>query len=120
MKKVIRLSESDLVKLVERVLHEQQETGDLEPGQTRQCDPGTKYECLKGVKGNIRFDLKSIDAYHGKNIYKVQLGDTVSEILKKHGVSLEPEFIDFFMKTNKMNGNEKSLRPNDVVLVGIV
>lgn len=79
-KKIIRLTESDLTKIVKRVIEEQSSINNV-----YRCEPNTPLNiCLKksGFKGTPMFNLKGYSGQYSM-LYQVKDGDTWNGILNK-------------------------------------
>jgi len=139
-KKIIKLTESDLERIVKRVIKEtysgvafasepnglkiqKMETKeavvlDLKPGQSKDCysvsGPIKLNVCKAGITGNFRFDGKTQPFF--SQLYKVAMGDTISGILRK--LNALGVTVDEIIKTNNLK-NEKDIRPNDILLIPV-
>ena len=142
-KKIIKLTESDLERIVKRVIKEtysgvafasepnglkiqkmetkEQMGSDLKPGQNRVCvsenDTPIKFvKCKAGITGNFRFDIKKQQQTWFSELYKVASGDTISGILKK--LNSLGTTVQSVVTLNGLRG-EKDIRPNDILLLPI-
>ena len=142
-KKIIKLTESDLERIVKRVINEtyggvafasepnglkikKEETkeemvSDLRPGQNRVCvtpndTPIDFQKCKAGITGNFRFDIKKQQQPWFSELYKVASGDTISGILKK--LNSLGTTVQSVVTLNGLRG-EKDIRPNDILLLPI-
>ena len=142
-KKIIKLTESDLERIVKRVINEtyggvgfgaepnglkiqkmetkEQMGSDLKPGQSRVCvsenDTPIKFvKCKSGITGNFRFDIKKQQQPWFSELYKVASGDTISGILKK--LNSLGTTVQSVVTLNGLRG-EKDIRPNDILLLPI-
>jgi hypothetical protein len=142
-KKIIKLTESDLERIVKRVINEThggvgfgaepnglkiqktETTGipnsDLKPGQNRVCvtqndTPIDFSKCKAGITGTFRFDIKKQQQPWFSELYKVASGDTISGILRK--LNSLGTTVDSVVKLNGLKG-EKDIRPNDILLLPI-
>jgi len=142
-KKIIKLTESDLERIVKRVIKEtysgvafasepnglkiqkmetkEQMGSDLKPGQNRVCvsenDTPIKFvTCKAGITGNFRFDIKKQQQPWFSELYKVASGDTISGILKK--LNSLGTTVQSVVTLNGLRG-EKDIRPNDILLLPI-
>ena len=109
--KIIKLTESDLEKIVRKVILEQKMTKDLLPGQSKSCSTSTQKadpSCYEGMK--VRFSKKDFMKYMIPTIYKVKTGDTLPGLAKKFGID-----VTTLMKDN-MYTSEKDLKVNDIIL----
>lgn len=109
MAKIIRLTESDLTRIVERVIQEQMNTQTPIDVQMTKIKPemGGKY-CF----GNP----KNMKATYGNNVklYKVKAGDTLSDIVSKYpGASS----VDEVIATNRGCVLSKGLKAGDVIAI---
>ena len=107
MKKIIKLTESDLTRIVRRVIEEQMNTQTPVDVQMTKIKPemGGKY-CFG--------DPKRLKGSYGNNVklYKVKAGDTLSDITSKYpGVGSVEELI----ATNKSCQLSKGLKTGDVL-----
>ena len=142
-KKIIKLTESDLERILKRVIKEtysgvafasepnglkiqkmetkEQMGSDLKPGQNRVCvsenDTPIKFvKCKAGITGNFRFDIKKQQHPWFSELYKVASGDTISGILKK--LNSLGTTVQSVVTLNGLRG-EKDIRPNDILLLPI-
>ena len=142
-KKIIKLTESDLERIVKRVIKEtysgvafasepnglkiqkmetkEQMGSDLKPGQNRVCvsenDTPIKFvKCKAGITGNFRFDIKKQQQPWFSELYKVASGDTISGLLKK--LNSLGTTVQSVVTLNGLRG-EKDIRPNDILLLPI-
>jgi hypothetical protein len=142
-KKIIKLTESDLERIVKRVINEtyggvgfgaepnglkiqkmetkEQSGSDLKPGQNRVCvgnnsTPIKFSQCKAGITGTFRFDIKKQQQPWFSELYKVASGDTISGILRK--LNSLGTTVDSVVKLNGLRG-EKDIRPNDILLLPI-
>ena len=142
-KKIIKLTESDLERIVKRVINEtyggvafasepnglkikKEETkeemvSDLRPGQNRVCvtpndTPIDFQKCKAGITGTFRFDIKTYSPEELTQIFKVASGDTISGILKK--LNSLGTTVQSVVTLNGLRG-EKDIRPNDILLLPI-
>ena len=125
MKKVIKLTESDLTRIIKRVIQEQKEelpkefAKDLKPGEGRSCKynylPPSE-ECYKNIKGNFRFKKDKFTMCLDTGVYKIGPGQSISHAFSKFGKQLSKEEMEIFMDMNSLK-NEKDLKPGDVVAV---
>ena len=112
MTKIIRLTESDLTKIVRRVIEEQMNTQTPIDTQMMKVKPemGGKY-CFG--------DPKRLKATYGNNVklHKVKSGDTLSGIASKHpGVTS----VDDLISINKSCALDKGLKSGDVIAIVIM
>ena len=142
-KKIIKLTESDLERIVKRVIKEtysgvafasepnglkiqkmetkEQMGSDLKPGQNRVCvsenDTPIKFvKCKAGITGNFRFDIKKQQQPWFSELYKVASGDTISGILRK--LNSLGTTVESVVTLNGLKG-EKDIRPNDILLIPV-
>ena len=112
MTKIIRLTESDLNRIVSRVIEEQMNRQKAVDVQMEKIKPemGGKY-CFG--------DPKRLQATYGYNVklYKVKSGDTLSDIASKHpGVTS----VDDLIRINKGCMLSKGLKSGDVIAIVIM
>ena len=112
MTKIIRLTESDLTKIVKRVIEEQMNQQKAVDVQMVKIKPelGGKY-CFG--------DPKRLQSAYGYNVklYKVKSGDTLSDIASKHpGVTS----VDDLIRINKGCMLSKGLKSGDVIAIVIM
>jgi predicted Zn-dependent protease len=111
MAKIIRLTESDLTRIVNRVIEEQMNMQQDIDVQMKKIKPdmGGKY-CFgspQRMKSNYGNNVK---------LYKVKSGDTLSEIASKYpGVTS----VDSLIAINKSCALNKGLRGGDVIAIVI-
>jgi predicted Zn-dependent protease len=111
MAKIIRLTESDLNRIVKRVIEEQMNQQKAVDVQMEKIKPemGGKY-CFG--------DPKRLQSAYGYNVklHKVKSGDTLSGIASKHpGVTS----VDSLIAINKSCALNKGLRGGDVIAIVI-
>ena len=109
MAKIIRLTESDLNRIVKRVIEEQMNRQKAVDVQMEKIKPemGGKY-CFG--------DPKRLQSAYGYNVklYKVKSGDTLSDIASKHpGVTS----VDDLIRINKGCLVSKGLKGGDVLAI---
>ena len=109
MGKIIRLTESDLNRIVKRVIEEQMNTQTPIDVQMKKIRPemGGKY-CFG--------DPRRIKATYGNNVklHKVKTGDTLSDISVKYpGVAS----VDEVIATNRSCQLSKGLKAGDVIAI---
>ena len=113
MKKIVRLTENDLVRIVKRVISEQPKGPELDRIVTsmlnkgpKPTEPGAKY-CF--TKEDLKRDIE-IEGSHNIRIYKIKKGDTPDKI---KGMT------DQVSALSKMNPRCDMNKPrfNDVILV---
>jgi len=112
MAKIIRLTESDLTKIINRVIEEQMNMQQDIHVQMKKIKPdmGGKY-CFGSPQR-----LKS-EVGNNVKLYKVKSGDTLSEIASNYpGVS----DVDEIIATNKSCQLSKGLRGGDVIAIVIL
>ena len=112
MAKIIRLTESDLNRIVKRVIEEQMNRQKAVDVQMEKIKPemGGKY-CFG--------DPKRLQSAYGYNVklYKVKSGDTLSDIASKHpGVTS----VDDLIRINKGCALTKGLKSGDVLAIVIM
>ena len=109
MGKVIRLTESDLHRIVSRVIEEQMNTQKPVDVQITKIKPemGGKY-CFG--------DPKRLKATYGNNVklHKVKSGDTLSGISSKYPVVAS---VDEIIATNRSCQLSKGLKAGDVIAI---
>jgi hypothetical protein len=109
MAKIIRLTESDLTKIVKRVIEEQMNTQTPIDTQMMKVKPemGGKY-CFG--------DPKRLKATYGNNVklHKVKTGDTLSGISSKYPAVAS---VDELVATNRSCQLSKGLKAGDVIAI---
>lgn len=110
MKKIIRLNEQDLLRIVRRVINEGNPKVVLTQGMSFRCTP--EEDCLNTIKGNIKFDKDKFKSFENPTVYKFTSTDELPEILKKFKVNFKE-----FSQYNNYKENE-SPKGNDIVLLG--
>jgi nucleoid-associated protein YgaU len=109
MAKIIRLTESDLTKIVRRVIEEQMNTQTPIDTQMMKVKPemGGKY-CFG--------DPKRLKATYGNNVklHKVKTGDTLSGISAKYPGDAS---VDEVIATNRSSQLSKGLKAGDVIAI---
>ena len=112
MTKIIRLTESDLNRIVSRVIEEQMNRQKAVDVQMEKIKPemGGKY-CFG--------DPKRLQSAYGYNVklHKVKSGDTLSGIAAKHpGVTS----VDDLIRINKSCSLSKGLKSGDVIAIVVM
>ena len=109
MSKIIRLTESDLNRIVKRVIEEQMNRQKAVDVQMEKIKPETGGKYCFG-------DPKRLQSAYGYNVklYKVKSGDTLSDIASKHpGVTS----VDDLIRINKGCSVSKGLKSGDVIAI---
>jgi hypothetical protein len=113
MKKIVRLTENDLVRIVKRIISEQPKGNELDKVVTsmlskgpKPTEPGAKY-CF--TKEDLKKDIE-LEGSHNIRIYKIKKGDTPDTIKR---------MTDQVSGLSKMNPRCDMNKPklNDVILV---
>jgi len=129
MKKVIKLTENDLEKIVKRVLKEQDEKDETgEPlnkgGDFKICaSPMVKgnSNCYSNTKKNhpqvnIRFSKETFGGLMHPGIYWVKEGDSLSRIKEKLRIGGDLKtFVKDMKELNQLKADD-DLKPNDILL----
>jgi hypothetical protein len=112
MTKIIRLTESDLTKIVKRVIEEQSKIQTPIENMMKKIKPesGGKY-CFSNPK-------QLNDAYGSKlKLYKIKSGDTLSGIISNHrGVGGTDSIVSINEKCNL----SKNIKAGDVIVIGLL
>lgn len=126
MKKIIRLTESDLIQVVKRVIKEQKRDwgGDLNPGGYKVCATdmikgNDAVDCLETVKGNKKFSVGDFRNLMHPGLYKVKNGDTLDGIVKffKRKVAFSNFTVDEIYEFNPLLNKKPDIKPNDILLI---
>jgi hypothetical protein len=122
MKKVVRLTESDLVRLVKRVIAEQSSSYGLLPCKNNE----TISSCMKRNKITGRLMCSASDRqYPGQDFYKVKSGDTWDRIMNdilnldnffKYKSSKWEDYSKTNLEANpNLKGNKMSIQAGDIL-----
>jgi hypothetical protein len=116
MKKIIRLTESDLVRIVKQVISEQPSSQELERIATNMLykgpkpnEDGAKY-CF--TKDGLKKEIKKVGP-HNLKIHKIEEGDTPNSI---KGMTDQVESLKYMNPDCDIN----KPRLNDVILVSLL
>jgi hypothetical protein len=125
MKKVVRLTESDLVRLVKRVINEQKSSSGFLPCKNNEV----LSDCMKRNKitGRVMCSA-SAKQYPGQDFYQVKSGDTwdkiMNDVLNLNKFSFKYKSPDWesYSKTNldanpKLQGNKMAIRAGDILML---
>lgn len=105
MKKVIRLNESDLVRIVKKVLEEQKNDWFMQEPVEKQMS-----KIKPGIGGKYCFDPKKYYGESDQKIYLIKAGDTL-ETLGRIGNSMEN-----ILNQNNLCQLKKGLKAGDVII----
>lgn len=115
--KIIRLTESDLKRIVQRVIAEQpvdhkQMAEDLLKKGPKPTEPGAKY-CFS--KQTLINDIKNEGA-HNTKLYKIKAGDSISKLEE-----LTMQEAHMYKSNNLCNlKNKNGLKANDVIVISLL